>query len=44
MDHKTRSAQSTTLNKVPQVTLAVWVIKILATTPGAIGSDALSGK
>ena len=30
------------LRKVPQVTLAFWVIKILATTLGATGGDALS--
>jgi uncharacterized membrane-anchored protein len=30
------------LSKVPQVTLAFWVIKILATTLGATGGDALS--
>jgi uncharacterized membrane-anchored protein len=31
-----------TLSKVPQVTLAFWVIKILATTLGETGGDALS--
>src|SRR5436190_523834 len=30
------------LNKVPQVTLAFWIIKILATTLGETGGDALS--
>src|SRR6185436_3037241 len=30
------------LSKVPQVTLAFWVIKILATTLGETGGDALS--
>jgi uncharacterized membrane-anchored protein len=35
-----RSAHAT--NKVPQVTFAFWVIKILATTLGETGGDALS--
>jgi len=30
------------LSKVPQVTIAFWVIKILATTLGETGGDALS--
>src|SRR3954464_14200128 len=30
------------LSKVPQVTLAFWIIKILATTLGETGGDALS--
>jgi hypothetical protein len=30
------------LSKVPQVTLVFWVIKILATTVGETGGDALS--
>ncbi len=30
------------VSKVPQVTLAFWVIKILATTVGETGGDALS--
>ena len=29
-------------SKVPQVTLAFWIIKILATTVGETGGDALS--
>jgi uncharacterized membrane-anchored protein len=29
------------LSKVPQVTLAFWVIKILATTLGELGGDTL---
>ncbi len=29
-------------NKVPQVTLMFWIIKILATTVGETGGDALS--
>lgn len=33
---------SETLNKVPAVTFAFWVIKILATTVGETGGDALS--
>ena len=35
-------AQKKTLNKVPEVTLLFWVIKILATTLGETGGDALS--
>jgi uncharacterized membrane-anchored protein len=31
-------------NKVPQITIAFWVIKIAATTLGKTGGDALSGK
>lgn len=34
--------RSDALSKVPQVTLAFWVIKILATTLGETGGDALS--
>lgn len=30
------------LSKVPRVTLAFWIIKILATTVGETGGDALS--
>ena len=30
------------LSKVPQVSLAFWVVKILATTMGETGGDALS--
>jgi len=30
------------MNKVPQVTLAFWIIKIAATTLGETGGDALS--
>ena len=33
---------STLLSKVPQVTLAFWIVKILATTVGETGGDALS--
>jgi uncharacterized membrane-anchored protein len=43
MDHHMHSAHSTVLNKVPQVAFAFWVIKILATTLGETGGDALSG-
>jgi len=39
---KTAEAQPDILSKVPQVTLAFWVIKILATTVGETGGDALS--
>jgi uncharacterized membrane-anchored protein len=44
MDHDARSVQSTVLNKVPQVAFASWVIKILGTTLGETGDDALSGQ
>ena len=44
MDHNMRSAHSTVLNKVPQVAFAFRVIKILATTLGEAGGDALSGR
>jgi uncharacterized membrane-anchored protein len=36
------AAESDVLSKVPQVTLAFWVVKILATTLGETGGDALS--
>jgi len=36
------STRSEILSKVPQVTLAFWLIKILATTLGETGGDALS--
>jgi uncharacterized membrane-anchored protein len=36
------SPTSSVLNKVPQVTLAFWIIKIFATTLGETGGDALS--
>ena len=39
-----RSDHSVILNKVPQITFAFWVIKILATTLGETGGDASSGK
>jgi uncharacterized membrane-anchored protein len=35
-------SSSTILSKVPQVTLAFWIVKILATTVGETGGDALS--
>lgn len=38
----TRSAAADALSKVPQVTFAFWVAKILATTLGETGGDALS--
>jgi uncharacterized membrane-anchored protein len=37
-----RDAAFDALSKVPQVTLAFWIIKILATTLGETGGDALS--
>src|ERR1700722_10828116 len=39
---KTADAIRDTLSKVPRVTLMFWVIKILATTVGETGGDALS--
>jgi len=36
------SAASAALNKVPQVTLAFWIIKIFATTLGETGGDTVS--
>ena len=42
--HRQKAAATITdvLSKVPQVTLAFWIIKILATTVGETGGDALS--
>ena len=37
-----RVGQADALSKVPQVTFAFWVVKILATTLGETGGDALS--
>src|SRR6476619_3864734 len=37
-----RTHQRSMLNKVPLVTLAFWVIKILATTVGETGADFLN--
>lgn len=37
-----RMVDGATLSKVPEVTLAFWVIKILATTLGETGGDAVS--
>lgn len=42
MEPRTDESRREALNKVPQVTLAFWVIKILATTLGETGGDALS--
>ncbi len=39
---KNRKAAKETLSKVPEVTLTFWVIKILCTTLGETGGDALS--
>lgn len=38
----TNTRQQELLSKVPQVTLAFWIVKILATTLGETGGDALS--
>jgi len=40
--HNRISENSTVLSKVPQVTLLFWVIKILATTLGETGGDAVT--
>ena len=43
LEHSQRDADiSNALSKVPQATLAFWVVKILATTLGETGGDALS--
>jgi uncharacterized membrane-anchored protein len=39
---KARSFGKTALSKVPQVTLAFWIVKVCATTLGETGGDALS--
>lgn len=39
---RTESSAAHALSKVPQVTLAFWIIKILATTLGETGGDAVS--
>lgn len=38
----TRRATPTNLNKVPEVTLAFWVIKVMSTTVGETGADYLA--
>jgi len=40
--HIFNSNLNTIVSKVPQVTLAFWVVKILATTLGEIGGDAVT--
>jgi uncharacterized membrane-anchored protein len=40
--HTLNSNLNTIVSKVPQVTLAFWIIKILATTLGEIGGDAVT--
>ena len=37
-----RCAQSTLLNKVPEVTMIFWIIKIMSTTVGETGADYLA--
>src|SRR5437868_11626707 len=41
-NHEDAGDAASSLSKVPQVTLAFWVVKILATTLGETGGDALS--
>ena len=40
--YKTADAKTDALSKVPRVTLVFWIVKILATTLGEAGGDALS--
>jgi uncharacterized membrane-anchored protein len=42
IEEKVDSAKQETLSKVPEVTLIFWIIKILATTLGETGGDAVS--
>ncbi len=42
MTSSTTSVSQTMLNKVPQITLAFWVIKVLATTVGETAADLLA--
>lgn len=42
MPYTTKSAQHQAISKVPEITLGFWIIKILATTFGETGGDALS--
>ena len=42
MSEDTRSLTAETLSKVPELTLVFWIIKILATTLGETGGDAVS--
>src|SRR5579884_269077 len=41
-DRMTRDERSAVLSKVPAVTLGFWIIKILATTLGETGGDAVT--
>jgi len=42
MPHKSKPAASEALSKVPELTLVFWIIKIMATTLGETGGDAVS--
>ena len=42
MSDETTEHRKSILSKVPQVTLAFWIVKVLATTLGETGGDALS--
>lgn len=42
MEFQAETGMSRMLNKVPEVTLAFWVIKIMATTVGETGADYLA--
>lgn len=42
MSHRSDGVSRTVLSKVPQVTIAFWIVKICATTLGETGGDALS--
>lgn len=42
MNTRTMPTLSTWLNKVPEVTLSFWIIKIMSTTVGETGADYLA--
>ena len=42
MPYSTRSLASEMLNKVPEVTVIFWIIKIMSTTVGETGADHLA--
>ncbi|HAT32226.1 MAG TPA: hypothetical protein DCW29_15665, partial [Janthinobacterium sp.] len=42
MNMLTRPSASNLLNKVPEVTLSFWIIKIMSTTVGETGADFLA--
>ena len=42
MSEDTKNTTNETLSKVPELTLVFWIVKILATTLGETGGDAVS--